>query len=183
MRLYKIEMDKAHPSVRQGFVDREDLHRNIQMFFNKNREEAGVLYRVYGNHVYVSSKCDPVIDEANGMRIQYSKEMPKHMKGDKCRFSIFTQPYIKHKGKRIPIIHENERLDWIYRQGEKHGFKILSAGERGFGSVRSDRKGFNIKGYYYMGILEITDEERFYSAIEKGLGASKAYGLGMLMVV
>lgn len=183
MNLYKISLDRNHPSVRQGFVDRQDLHINIQQFFDGCREETKVLYRVHGSDIYVSAKTQPICNEKNGMRIQTSKEMPEHGKGDQCRFNVLTQPYIKRQGKRIPLIREKERMDWLIKQGDKHGFRILMAREMGNASIRSHKKLFDLKAYYYFGVLEVTDKVAFREALENGIGASKAYGLGMLMVV
>lgn len=183
MKLIKMTYDRSSASVRQCLVDRQDMHRNIQSFFGTTRESANVLYRVTKDGIYVSSTVDPIVAESNGITIVASKEISLRNDGDVLRFNVFTRPYKKNKGHRIPLIREQERLEWLYKQSKQHGFEIISVSETGHGTVKSISKGFEIEGYYYAGTLMVTDKEKFSSVLKKGIGAEKAYGLGLMLVV
>lgn len=183
MKLIKMIYDRSSASVRQCLVDRHDMHRNIQGFFGTTREAAKVLYRITKDGIYVSATADPIVPESNGISVVAAREIPMRSEGDVLRFNVFTRPYKKVKGHRIPLIQENERLAWLCKQGKRHGFEIVSVSETGHGTVKSISKGFEIEGYYYSGALMVADREKFSSVLENGIGAEKAYGLGLLLVV
>lgn len=76
------------------------------------------------------------------------------------------------------------RHDWLERQGAAHGFtlitvhctaqmQIVSAGERKFTVDQTD----------FVGVLKVTDAERFNNAVANGVGnKAKAFGFGMLVI-
>ena len=183
MKLIKLKYDKVDASVRQSLVDRQDMHRNIQKFFNKSRKEANVLYRITSNGIYVSSSVEPVIFEGNGMHVVAVKELTIPETGDILRFNVFTRPYKKREGHRLPLIDKQARMEWLFRQAQKSGFEIINLKEYGHSTIKSPIKHLEIEGYYYSGALRVTDKEKITKAIENGIGAEKAYGLGMLLMI
>lgn len=88
----------------------------------------------------------------------------------------------RHRYFRIP--DWRSRHDWLERQGEVHGFTIItvhcaaemqtvSAGERKFTVDQTD----------FTGVLKVTDVERFNNAVATGVGnKAKAFGFGMLVI-
>ena len=94
-----------------------------------------------------------------------------------------------------PIANRAGKLAWIARQGQAHGFEMV--GEPTFGwseNLHSEIKspprseldhgsrGFIVTVTRYRGSLQVTDPELFKAAQATGIGHSKAYGCGLLMV-
>ena len=182
---YKINL--SDPSSRRALVDIQDFHRNVQRLFGTSRAESQVLYRIHGSNLYISANKEPV-EEISGLSLINTKDIKMYKSNDIHRFNILTQPYKKQGSKRIPLTEEFERLDWLNSQAQKHGFSILTVRENGFETFNSSIKSkenndFSIKAFCYDGLIKVEDEKLFNDAIASGIGASKAYGLGMLLVV
>lgn len=128
--------------------------------------------------------------------------------GDVLRFRLRANPTRKintktgadgkkRNGNRIPLRSEKERLDWICRKGEAHGFTIDGDDLPSHLLIRTDSvsptKGKQIhsggtrrithEGVIYEGILRVTDIDRFTDAILTGIGTGKAFGNGLLSVL
>lgn len=94
----------------------------------------------------------------------------------------------KHS-RRHALGTDEERLAWLVRRGEQHGFRIapdavpsavslnvlppLGDGGRGRAAIR-------VQPVLYEGRLEVTDADRFREALRAGIGPAKAYGCGLL---
>ncbi len=183
MKLIKIVYDRSNSSVRQSLIDSQDMHRNIMRFFENSRKSAKVLYRITNDAIYVSSVNEPCITESNGMTVTAMKEMRIPEDGETLRFSLLTRPYKKINGHRIPLIKKDERIKWLYKQSQRYGFLFESLSENKCGIIRSGYKEFEFEAYYYSGIIKVLEKSKFISLLENGIGAEKAYGLGMFMVV
>lgn len=86
--------------------------------------------------------------------------------------------------------------EWLSKQGEKHGFALLSAGgndgddEAGSGQITSYRtlsiprrgKPARLGVIDFDGVLEVIDPERFVASIAQGLGRAKAFGCGLMLI-
>jgi len=91
---------------------------------------------------------------------------------------------VKGKHRYFPISDWRSRHEWLERQGEVHGFTIItvhctaemqtvSAGERKFIIDQTD----------FTGVLKVTDVECFNNAVANGVGnKAKAFGFGMLVI-
>lgn len=199
-----IEMDRLHPSTRQALADCCDMHRNIMKLFSSPsrgniRKEEQVLYRVLEHRgvlqLYITSKNRPSLAEA------------RWLKGDSCRqrdmqplldafangqvysFDLLAHPSKKVKGEgknstRVFLRTPEERAQWLAHQGEKYGFRVAGlheeepydlCGKRSTGTML-------IRAIRFAGQLQITDAAAFRLAYQSGIGAEKAYGLGMLML-
>ena len=77
--------------------------------------------------------------------------------------------------------------EWLAGQGEKNGFALLGppqiSGYRQHSLGRKRQgKPIQFSGVDYNGTLEVTDTPAFMSLLEQGLGRSKAFGFGMMMI-
>jgi CRISPR system Cascade subunit CasE len=77
-----------------------------------------------------------------------------------------------------------ERGKWLMNKAEQHGFKILWVREDGQSKafVRKNNGLAVHTGVKFRGELEIINEDKFQKAFCNGIGAGKAYGMGMLML-
>ena len=200
MYLSRIDLHLSSPAVRQALRNCQDMHRTLMKGFDCGREEAGMLYRVIRTDdaifVYVQSTKRPQWEriEKSGYqctRMQDISALPeKLLQGTVLRFSLLACPSKKVKGEgknsqRVLLRGAEERLEWLTREGEKHGFSLLEAHESAKEEKISGKKNsgeFFLAGVPFEGVLRITDEAIFQNAFKQGIGPEKAYGFGMLML-
>ncbi|AXR60544.1 type I-E CRISPR-associated protein Cas6/Cse3/CasE [Leptospira mayottensis] len=103
--------------------------------------------------------------------------------------TLTKDQFKKLKSKRIGIYHKKGLLDWLSKKGNDSGFSLLNA----VVEFQSDISANKIKGssspsipkihtVTFSGILKITDPVKFKLAYSKGIGPSKAFGCGMLLL-
>lgn len=100
--------------------------------------------------------------------------------------SIFDKS--QTRGRVVPLLKENEQINYLIERSEKNGFSLDS---RDFYIFKSGYEtlykpnGFklNLMKTEYQGKLTITDVEKFKRALTNGIGKKKAYGFGMLTVL
>ena len=201
MYLSKVKLDLRSASVRQALRDCGDMHRNIQKFFDASRNDSGVLYRVHrqdaGCFVYIMSESEPIETEeciCNGMHVLGCRDVSGMERlfeeGRRFRFQLLTMPYkkvsdgVSKNSRRRYLRTPEERIAWLQRKGEQHGFQVLEVEEQAGELLNSKHKEnvLHIPTVKYSGVLCVTDHEHFVQAWRYGIGAEKAYGLGMLMV-
>jgi len=210
MYLSKLSLDVSSPSVAQALASSHDMHRNLMKAFDHNhaipdreRENIGLLYRIVQKKkdapvLYVQSIEKPYWERIAlngyhlcGMNYNLEKEMEHFLNGSQWRFSILAFPSKKVKtigqknSRRQLLTGNRERLSWLTKQGENNGFSIVSATEtpeQEKTELAKKSGSFFLSGVRYDGILRITDEEKFRTAFEKGIGPEKAYGYGLLMI-
>ncbi|WP_041313172.1 type I-E CRISPR-associated protein Cas6/Cse3/CasE [Heliomicrobium modesticaldum] len=97
----------------------------------------------------------------------------------------------KRNSKRIFLVGQEAQAEWLMRQGEKYGFQTLvdhtGAPSIRIGASQSLLLGKGGKGQVihvdYYGLLQVTDDERFRTALIEGIGPAKSYGCGMMMLL
>lgn len=205
MYLTKLSMDIHHPSIRRALADANDMHRNLMAAFDAElpmdaRSNVKLLYRVFdetkATYVLMSSETPPN-EEAlrrNGYRFEGIRDTSSLEKaftvGKMMRFELLTSPSKKVAGEgknsqRRFITESDKRLEWLKRKAEQNGFGVELATEDGnFRRISGDRKGANIQytAVNFRGVLSVKDSALFWRAYCEGIGAGKAYGMGMLML-
>lgn len=71
---------------------------------------------------------------------------------------------------------------WLNERGEANGFRILSVTAQGYQQHHFKKRQIKISTLDFSGELQITDPEKFRQTLFHGLGRSKAFGCGLLMV-
>ena len=178
MYLAKYELDMKEPQARRAVSDKQNLHSLVQTMFNTDRKTSDVLYRLNGRFLYMSSNKEPANIEGLRFINGRSVEEVDGVRG----FSIVTIPRKGVDRKKLSLKTEEQRIEWLRRQGRKNGFEILFVREMGFEMISSKKKGFNVVAHRYDGKLLITDKEKFAKARLEGIGPMRAYGCGMLLV-
>ena len=200
MYLSRIDLRVTSPAVRQTLRDCQDMHRTLMKAFDCTREEAGMLYRVVRTdaaiYLYVQSMACPQWDRIEKSGYQCTKMrdisglLEKLQQNTVLRFSLLACPSKKVKGdsknsRRVLLRGTDERLDWLKREGEKHGFVLLEAHEAAKEQKLSGTKSsgeFYLSGVPFEGVLQITDAAAFQNAFRQGIGPEKSYGFGMMMI-
>lgn len=180
MYLTKMRLNKQSADVRHAIADRQNFHAALQKMFNTDRKTSDVLYRINEDSVYISSNKMMNVNKVDGFEFIVGRELTA-IDGTHA-FSIITIPNTTINGKKTTLRTTEERIQWLRRQGERCGFKIVSVQEKGKDYIKSSKKNFAVTAFNYCGVLEITDPKLFEKVRLEGIGPMKAYGCGMLVV-
>ncbi len=202
MYLSRIDMEISSRAVRSALRDAQQMHRMLSGLFGTGREEAQLLYRCVprGARLTVYLYSAVPVEEARllpPMTLAAQREMSAWLgeleEGGVRSFDLLTMPFRKQpdasggNSRRRVLRSREERLAWLERKAEQNGFRILraeeTAGEKSSAAHAAGRGGvLYLDSYRYSGVLQITDAEAFRNAVRRGIGAGKAYGLGMLLL-
>lgn len=182
--------------------DPYQLHRAIwQLFPGRPDDQRDFLFRVEdlqpgrGAAVLLQSQQAPESAEVASVLASKGYTLPL-AQGVRLRFRLRGNPIksIKNerqrrnakgeiKSCRVPLIHEEEQLQWLARKLEA-GAQLETArvvDEQPLYFRKSDMPG-KIKPVCFEGILVVNDVEQFKGLIERGVGPAKAMGCGMLSI-
>ena len=219
MFLSKLTINVTSREFRRDYADIHDMHRTIMSAFPEvsdgqpARQAHGTLWRLDGTHrgfvLYVQSHVKPdwaaLADgyltqppQVRGLQPVLGAIAP----GRKLAFRLVANPthaVLPHglpgqrgRGKRVPHRTPDKQVEWLARQGERHGFMIplASNGQADVapspcptlrGRQRNQHHGgIVVEPVRYDGHLIITDPDTFAAAIQNGIGRAKAYGCGLL---
>ena len=202
MYLSRIDMDLADRAVRAALRDTQRMHRLVTGFFGVDRKQGELLYRsvLRGSRVFLYLYSAVPVDRTRllpGMTLCGERDMTEWLEalraGELRDFDLETMPFKKQpdaKGgnsRRRVLRTREERLAWLERKAAQNGFRVIRAeetpGEKGRAVHPGEAGGeLYFDNYRYTGTLQITDAEVFQAAVRQGIGAGKAYGLGMLLL-
>lgn len=91
---------------------------------------------------------------------------------------------VKGKHRYFPTPDWRSRHQWLERQGEQHGFAIVTVHSTAkMLTVKAGDRQFTVDQTDFTGVLKITDADRFKLAVSNGIGnKAKAFGFGMLII-
>lgn len=202
MYLTRIDLQPQLRSVQRALTDCQQMHRLVSGLFQTARKDANVLYRLRmeagRTAIYLYSDL-PVNRAAMvpGMAFGGERDLSDWLlaleNGQVWRFDLMAAPMKKvaaegRKNSQRRILREpSERLAWLHRKAEQYGFVILGAEEKEsvhlMGAHPAEQGGrMYWDGYRYDGILQIHRQELFRQAVAQGIGAGKAYGMGMMLL-
>lgn len=93
-------------------------------------------------------------------------------------------------GRRVGVWGHEPLMQWLARRAESSGFRPAAsswqhcarvAEERRVSGSRNGAK-LTFASALFEGTLQVTDKERFLSALKHGIGSAKGYGFGLLSV-
>jgi CRISPR system Cascade subunit CasE len=203
MILSRLTLNPMHPATYRLVGDPYGIHIKLCSCVQMPRAEADILYRVEeGPILLIQSSIEPdwerldLPDSALAQPPQSKAFDPQCEVGQRLAFRLRCRPTKKvkvdgHKNSRFRYLRtDDERLEWLRKQGEKSGFRLESvvAIEQKWRdtkpSVDANAQGGRtaLPAIQFDGILVVTDPERLAEAICKGIGPQKAYGFGLLSV-
>lgn len=92
---------------------------------------------------------------------------------------------IKGKHRYFPTSNYRQRHDWLRKKGAQLGFETLTVTCSCIMQEIKDGKDrkFHVDQTDFAGILKVTDQNKFKSALEIGVGSTaKAFGFGLLVI-
>lgn len=202
MYLSKLTLDPMHPQARRDLGSPYEMHRTLARVYapDAHNQPQPFLWRLepgrdpaHSATILVQSDVVgnwPVLDQMPGYAVEVLGDKPVNLDrlimttGDRFRFRILANPTVTREGKRHGLTREEEQLDWLGRQGGKHGFSLDSCLRLGNERIqtRQGRMGrrITLQTVLFEGILEASEVARLQVAVRFGLGHGKAMGLGLL---
>jgi CRISPR system Cascade subunit CasE len=187
MYLTKTILNKKEV-IHFNLFDPYQWHKILWPCFNS--KERSYLFRVdntsNGLIFLIQSIMKPIVQPWG---IWQTKDIPKKFyDNDRFFFSLRAYPSVKksvinedgskrNQGVRVPMCDPEK---WLSRKGKENGFELENV------VINSRKEQKSTKGYQvtvdFDGILSVKDKYQFLNAVTKGIGPSKAYGLGLLLL-
>lgn len=220
MYLSRVILNPDHPEVSRVVGNPYRLHQLLWRAF-PHREEGGagrVLFRLESQRsipapvVLVQSDRMPDWEALPGellLGAEHRAFGPRFVVGQRLRFRLRANPTRrvsakkaddKLAGKRVQLFGEEQLVDWLRRQGGRHGFDVLACRVSSVEIQRSwkpkDKAADAPKGkaeeangreirhqaVTFDGLLQVTDPAAFLAALASGIGPAKGFGCGLLSV-
>ncbi|WP_027945940.1 type I-E CRISPR-associated protein Cas6/Cse3/CasE [Amycolatopsis taiwanensis] len=219
MFLSKLTVNVTSREFRRDYADVHRMHRTVMSAFpdasqqHAARQAHGALWRLdtaqRGFILYVQSHTKPdwtplprgYLTEPARVRdlqpvldaVQPGRKLAFRLVANPTR-SIHTEgtPGQRGRGKRVPHRNPEKQIEWLARQGERHGFVIPIAANgqadvapsstptlRGHKNDKQKQL-ITVEPVRYDGHLIITDPETFTNALLNGVGRAKAFGCGLI---
>lgn len=205
MYLTKLILDTSHHRARRDIADAYEMHRTLsRAFVPESASPPGrFLWRMEHDGsaaLAEAGRATVLVQSAEPGQWQHWLDQPgyahsifpnKHVdlavllrQGRGYRFRIVANPTVTRAGKRWGLMQEEQQQQWLARQGERNGFRLLESARTGSSrlSVKQGRKGhrISVQKARFDGFLEATDVAALSRALLNGIGHAKALGLGML---
>jgi CRISPR system Cascade subunit CasE len=201
MYLSCYSLDLRSSEVRRALKSSYEMHRTVMSAFRSDageapRENMNILYRLIVSgkqyRLYVSSAELPISEMPQGFnKLPGSPKDLSRLKdvfdnGQIYCFDLMAAPTKKidvpsrKNSKRVFLCKREEREAWLRAKAAQNGFELLSFIEETQVDNKLKKGGYN--SVVFKGVLKITDKEKFLNAYQKGIGAEKAFGCGMLLL-
>lgn len=202
--LSRLTLDQHGRAAQRDLADTYQMHRTLLRAFPD--DDAGgpgrVLYRVD----FTRDTRPPVVLVLSEKAPEWSR-LPQGWLAAPAEFKPFTHRFKKgarlifrlranpsarrrspdkRNGRRVGISSDEDQIAWLRRKADDGGFAIDTASVVNEGSVVCRRspedEPLTFLSARFDGILVVTNAARFTESLERGIGAGKAFGFGMLTV-
>lgn len=185
-----------HNWVEQSFPDEFSNHNRTRKLWRTD-QLAGK------NYLLIVSIDKPDLDRLEVYGVPGSAETKDYApflnqlsNGLRARFKVTLNPVVslfdsqdaKKRGRVVPLLAEEDQLNFLLERSEKNGFSLkeneffLTNSE--FERIKQKRnKDLRISKATYEGMLTVTDADVFRKMLTEGFGKKKAYGFGMMTVI
>jgi len=205
MYLSKLILNPRSRQVQKELADPYQLHRTVMSGFPKTLPLGErVLHRLdIHQHtgqfmLLVQSQSAP--DWTSLREKDYLLTAPQFKSisvrvhpGQFLSFRLHANPTIKTRSKqdpsrktRVPLVYEDQQMDWLARKGDQHGFKVrkiqvMTIGrQQGWIRHAEGKQHLQIYVVRFEGILQVTAPDLFLLALHNGIGPAKSFGCGLL---
>lgn len=196
MHLSRLQLELRAAEVRRDLRSPWEMHRSLWSAYSDERvaEVGPILWRLdiardgraqvlvqsleapdwsrlqakYPRYLAAPAECKPI--------------SPQPQAGQIFAFRLRANASVKRDGKRRSLTTPEEQVQWLQRQGERHGFEA-SIGHLEDEGTRRFRKGETqaaLCSVLYEGRLRVCEATAFAAALCGGVGHGKSLGLGLL---
>jgi CRISPR system Cascade subunit CasE len=197
MYLTRLSLDAQNPAARRDLASVYDMHRTLVRAFveDETSQPSRFLWRL---EVARGSWDKPIVlvQSAKPGRWSPIHRLSGYLRQDietkqvaldrlvqpgrRYLFRLLANPTVCRQRKRYALMREEEQLAWINRQGQQHGFEVLSSVVTAKERCR-DRK-IVIDRVRFEGLLRAENPDCLRQALVAGIGPGKALGCGLLSI-
>ena len=207
MILTRIELNTKKKATMMALANPNKFHGALESA--KENHEERILWRIdsLNSKDYLmilsssSLKTNGLIEqfgyeEKPAQSVLYDKLLNRISPNSRWRFRFVANPTFSEKpakengrGKVHSHVSVKYQLEWLEKQGKKHGFIIdhehTNVIQSRWITFKKHGIGRNVllKQAAFEGILTVNDPDLFKQALQNGIGRGKAYGMGMLTIV
>ena len=170
-------------------LETHKLHGIVFRFFNTKEEHKLFRYNVEKKLLYILSENRPkILEIVNRLNVktidiemkQYTiDEYTNIEKHKNYKFNILINP--THRDSKTKKVLANDWKDWIYRKSKENGFEIKEI-KKMEDMTYLGKNNTPIYGVEIDGVLSVSDVEKFSECMINGIGRSKGYGFGFLIL-
>lgn len=217
MNLSKLILNPSHAQVRKDLQTPYDLHRSLSRGFGKRATTTPgrILFRLeesnqrdrYPTALVQSEQEQPdwsSLLQSNYLLAAYGpKPFTLNLRqGQQLAFRLLGNPVRKTRlegrkhAVRVPLFHATRAqhddkkdgyLDWLQRQAQNHGFKVLWVRDtplprqaKPLTYPSSAKQGISHWGVRFDGHLLVENPDAVRQAVRTGIGPAKSFGFGLL---
>jgi len=169
--------------------DLGECHRFVCSLFPNEGETSGPrispLHYKNGNQFITLTRTSPL--DLPSLNVRTKLFDPKIENGWQLQFHLKANPTTSINRRRIPVLGEKNRLDWLKKVLATSGCELAKAHicaycvERGL--HRSWEKPMTFNSVTFRGLLRVKDKDNLLDSVKRGFGRGKAYGFGLLLFV
>lgn len=209
MHLTRLTLDPRSAQARRDLADPYDMHRTLTRAFVSGADNtpARFLWRLEaGSNAWAAPQL--LVQSATAGNWEVLQALPGYLQPDprqacqspgvecreldlatmlqpgrRFRFRLLANPTVTRERKRYGLVEESAQLDWLARQGERHGFAVLGALVTASERLNCQRKqglGIVLQRVCFEGHLQVRDSDVLAGALLGGIGPAKAFGCGLL---
>ncbi|GHT96957.1 CRISPR-associated endoribonuclease Cse3 [Betaproteobacteria bacterium] len=209
MYLTRLRLDPRSAQVRRDLSNPYDMHRSLVRAFvaDETATQPRFLWRIepsgdWATPVVLVQSVHMADWSVLSTRPHYLKQKVETksvdleallQEGSRYRFRLVANPTVTKDGKRYGLTSEEAQLDWLARQGEKHGFTLVTgqqdqkyavmvAESRVLKGLKSGQPPIHLQQVHYEGLLKLENAAALNQALSTGIGPGKSFGCGLLSV-
>ncbi len=198
MFITRYKLDDSVDHVKLCLENAGFMHKYTWQFFKDMtdfevcRQSVELLYSVKKHHndiiLVLTSNVRPnnAPEGATLVRCVDTEGMENKVKNlGSVRFIISAAPTCKPNGKRVFIQEEEGRLNWLKRRMAYIGAEATNVRELSthLNKVTKGSNNFYFSSSVFTGTLNVKDFDKFFEGFYKGIGAEKAYGMGLIQFI
>lgn len=201
----RIQLDFRKRKTMRAMVQPSIFHGIVENCFELENPRKRHLWRLdltrRDNYLLIVSREKPEIASAvdqigfyKGSAVKSYTEFLNSIKnGRTYRFQLkanpVKRPKVNGKSHAVPLISEEEQLDWLNCHSKNHGFavlpnkiKIIEDETTCFTKKTKERTRtpITMKCVTYDGVLTVTDADTLRKTLMDGMGRERAFGCGLL---
>lgn len=191
MYITQIKLDLRNHLIFKKLRSLDDYHAYVESAFPAE-QLLGVrkrhMWRLDGQTILLVSEDEPDKEALGKYGKVTTKSYDRFLDNINIQrpyqFKLVANPLQSNiKDRRIPCHGNQERLEWLKKQGTRYGFKVIQAQVSDYKENKIRKYGFTVKSVTFEGILQVTDTKKFKQALRRGIGREKAYGCGLMTVM
>jgi CRISPR system Cascade subunit CasE len=197
MILSQFQLSMSCPEARRDLSNPYEMHRTFSTRLLSGKRG---LWRLEDTNVLLLSDTQPDWSEVSTEYLRgtpRSKSYPVSelkLQGRRFYFRLKANPTKsikegrerKERGKRVQLVTDEHKQDWLLAQASRHGFSVSDFTCTPTKNLRFRKKKgqpeITLGFCTFEGVLTVDDVEKFRACLEEGLGRGKSFGMGLLSI-